>query len=249
MAGLLYYVPNQTSVTHKRLPAIGLEYAFNGSVACRQTGHGPDGQPAGVILGRDEDMGSLGYYPDRQDWQPVLDLPDPGAWVGKFKTDVPKPEELAREEMLEGHSVKMHDGQWWQIPVLRAIDTEPELAFRCAAPRPFTYLGEGKWGLGPIDQKFERAYQIACDWYDQLVGQIDEEKDTAEFEIDDAISAATVALSINYRIDNNEASLLGLLGSHGVVGEVLRAMIDWPTLEEWVKKNEEEKLLPPDTAG
>jgi hypothetical protein len=100
--------------------------------------------------------------------------------------------------------------------------------------------------MGAIDQRFENAYKIACEWFDKLVAQFSEESETASFEIEEAITAAAVALSVNYRIGNNEASLLGVLGSHGVVGEVLQAMIDWPTILEWSKKNE---ATGPDTAG
>ena len=231
--GLLYYAPHRKHVRQDDLESMGLAYAFEASPTCVQVSRGPERQPGGVVFGAGD---RVGLRIEEQQWAKAHDVED--VWVGVWKDAPPKPEDLQREASLPGLAVTLDDGNAWTVPVLHAIETEPELSFRCAAPRPFVYLGDGKWGLGEVQPKYAAAYNLAVQWFDILVSQLgdDGENEDVEFDLNDATTASVVALGVNYRLRSDEVSVMGLLGTDGTVGEVLRALIDWPTLEAFASK-------------
>ena len=113
MAGLLYYIPGRKHAELADAAELGLQYAFeNGLTPLGVQNNGPDGG-AGVVIYDSTRVPKPGYYADKQKWLAIPGNPA-GAWLGCYDEPLsPKPEDVAREEQLGGHRVRLADGQEW----------------------------------------------------------------------------------------------------------------------------------------
>ena len=125
-----YFLAGRPLVTRPEAASLGLAYAFEASIACRECMAGPGGL-AGCVFGvlpAGSPAESLGFFPDRQVWTPVAELgcdgPE-GLFIGHESADPPTPEELRRGQMVPGYAADLEppagwDGPWrWTIPRLR----------------------------------------------------------------------------------------------------------------------------------
>ena len=93
---IIYFVAGRTQQQLK-LPGfvdtIGLGHAFDGKppvVRGLENGKGIDGQ-SGSIIGR---SAGIGYYPERQDWQPLVGAEN--VWIGITRDSLPTPREMVQ---------------------------------------------------------------------------------------------------------------------------------------------------------
>ena len=252
MSGLLYYLPNQTrAIKLPEVRALGLGYAFDSRMVACGVAKGPDDQQ-GAVIGDDRhlELAHIGYYPDRQRW---LKIPKQDAWVGLTLHARPRPEELLRSRALRGHRVKLRDGQEWEIPVARAlIEDAGELLHRCELPAGTSLDADGNWTRGALDEAEAQLWEIAQNWWAAYTAAIrpatidpaedDEETETpapvqsaVTFDFAGLNDAALTALAYNYRLGKAEVALLGLFDDQ-CAAEILKAVTDWPTFLEFIKK-------------
>ncbi|MBW3600608.1 MAG: hypothetical protein KY475_25510 [Planctomycetes bacterium] len=237
MAGFLYYLPSDSPQPPKlaEVQAAGLGYAFDQTVVPRGCQHGPDGG-CGHTLSTGPEL--PGYHPERQIWRKIPGL-ESGAWVG-FETDKPPgPEELVRSRHLDGHWVELNDGQRWLIPCARQpVEENGELVGLCRLPAAIGMNESGEWTRDDVDAKYADLWAVAVAYWNVMIGAANEADDTGlvKFDLQGAPDAVTLALATNYRIGRFEVAMLGLLNDE-TIAIVLQALIDWPTVRDWIKKN------------
>lgn len=243
MAGLLYHLPGKQATTLRELRGGDLAYAFErgADLVSRGAGSGPD-QAAGLTVadGRFLAAGRVGYYPEKQTW---VRIPGSDAWVGFYRDDRPQPTDLARDEQIPGHLVWLGDDQQWEIPVARGWLDDGEASGPYQALPSSTALSEdGEWIRGGVVLRYQALWELALRWWDAFVGalpdgaqQVEAEEVKIAFEFAELADGAVTALAANYRLGRAEASLLGLLNDQ-TMREVLDALIDRPTLDNWLKK-------------
>lgn len=246
MAGFLYYFPNRTQgqVKVDQLRQWGLGYAFEERATPALVMRGPDGQRGIVVADpRVVEENDLGFWPERQRWEkvpPGLPGHEQGAWIGCSSTASMRPQDLLREQPLEGHWVRLADGQRWLVPIARKalpVDGQP-MRYAIALPHVAGLDEAGNWTAGNVLAKYAQLWRTAELFWNALIGaQVDDEDGSATLEFGDTLDAATCALAANYRVGKLEVSLLGLL-THQHAVDVLYAVVDWPTVLEWVKKKE-----------
>jgi len=252
VAGFLYFVPDLVDLPDAaKLRALGLDYAFGRLPAARFiTAAGPSGGP-GLLLGEEgwADGTAIGYYPDRQTFRQNVETskrPNVRTWVGLWTQRRPGPEDLLRRDALSGWPVRLGDGQEWLVPVARRfVEQFDELRYYNALPHSVDVDEAGRWtrrsmvgayaGLWPIAERF-------WDWYiahapgGDAVGDTDAAAPSGSTWTDQEIyESAVTALAVNYHLGPAEVGLLGLLVDSRA-GDILKALIDVPTLIEWSKK-------------
>jgi len=231
MAGLLYFLPGRDrDVKLADAQAAGLGYAFERSLDPCAVARGPDGA-AGVIVAEADTAPKLGMYADEQTWRKV---PGTECWVGMFTAAPPKPDELARRELLDGHLVTLGDGQQWLAPMARRIvEYEGQPVGVTVLPRRRQFDADGRWTRGGPVAKYARLWDVAERWWQEILRAT--ANDALQFEFDDENDAATVALAANYRIGPAEVDLLGLFDDDSV-SAILCALVDRPTMEAWARR-------------
>lgn len=243
MSGLLYYLPTLEHAELGEMAELGLAYAFENNCTPRPVrGAGPDGEQ-GVVIYDSTRVPKPGYYPEQQTWLKIPGNPA-GAWVGcyKNKNEPVTPEDLARQEQLSGHLVELADDQEWLVPVARACgetrDGQPVL-YQAVPTRLALDPEDGKWTDGEVIERYRPLWSIATEWWDRYraLAEAEEGSEPEEtFDFDRRADAATSVLAVNYRLARAEVALLGLFDGK-TPRAVLDAMVDRPTIEEWLKKN------------
>lgn len=252
MPGFVYYLPNIARAPIDTLREMGLGYAFEDRVTPAGVTNGPDQQRGLVVADpRLVDENQIGYFPQRQIWQQIpATLPggSAGGWIGMATGVRFRPEDLRREQQIEGHSVRLADGQRWLVPVARkALPIDDQITrYTIALPHVCGLNASGEWTSGHVLARYAPLWQTATQFWDSLVGARVEDG-SLRMDFDNVLDAAVLALSCNYRLGKVEASLLGLLTYEHAV-EVLEALVDWKTVMDWVKKKETSLTVGSNTA-
>jgi hypothetical protein len=238
--GPVYFIPQAArSIKLADVRALGLAYAFDDRVTPAGVSQGPDGH-AGVVVADPDRVPphKIGYFASEQTWRTAPGVAtakgDP-VWVGIFTADPPTPADLVRKETLDGHAVTLADGQRYLVPVARSIDdAQDQLVYHCRLPRAITLDDDGAWQPAGILARHERLWEIAAAWWDARLGASDTSQGIT-FDFAGANDCALAALATNYRLGKAEIGLCGLLTETSVVA-ILDALVDWPTVEAWLKK-------------
>lgn len=240
MAGLLYYLPGAEAATLADLQKAGIAHAFDVPgrgelpiMSGRPCEKGPDGS-AGVVLADHRVVECIGYFEKTQTWRRISDK----AWVGFYTDDPPRPVDLACRAQLAGHLVQLGDEQRWLIPVARALDEDGSgLVFSNALPETVTLNEQGDWENGGVVPRYAALWDLATRWWDTLHDATAEtsESQTVAFDFQGGYDAALTALATNYRVGKGETALLGLFNQE-CCREILNALVDWPTMEAFLKK-------------
>ena len=232
MAGFIYFLPGAPAANDARLKDAGLSHVIGRPYSFGAIDRGPGGGSGCLVA---LDGMALAFAPD-QEWREVSEL---HVFIGWPKEAKPMPTQLARPDLVDGHAVKLSDGQEWIVPLARA--------FGLAGPRHKSYrLGPGgKWVLA---ETVERLMELESDAA-EIFGEIDQQvkvaaeaakagKEWPGLHTTLRPDVAAKALMLNYFIGAPEIDALRLLGTDNV-GAVQLALIDWPTLEaELQKKNQ-----------
>lgn len=223
MTAFLYYRPGPSKQAPPEL-AYAFERKPNANEVIR---NGPD-DGAGVIFFDHtwtEDLHRVGYFRDDQRWVKVkgYDL-----WVGMYDDDRPQPERLIRPRILNGHVIRLGDGNEWHIPAARRFDS----TYGCvnALPTSYTMDDEGNWIRGGVIEQYRPIFDIGMEYVQAIKGS----EDDSVTVVDELGWCATV-LQANYRIGPVEVAMLGLLTDQ-TVADILMALIDLPRMQEAIKK-------------
>lgn len=241
--GFLYYIPAaDRTISDADARGAGLDHAFDADARIVKRGvqrNGPDGG-AGVLVTDNrrvpDEFGAVNV--EAQTWRRI---PKTDTWVGYINAHRPTPAALARKNMLSGHDVRMADGSVWHVPVARATeDVDGTPSAYNALPHTVTLDDNGRWTVGETDREYADLWAIASRYWDMFLGAVGEsgDDDTAvAFDFDDLHDAAVTALRANYVVSSIEAAMLGLFSST-TARDVLQALIDWPSIDAWLKKKQ-----------
>lgn len=257
MAGFLYYIEGaKADVKIEALRQFGLGHAFatNGDFTASGVTHGPGDSGPGIVVADPSRLRDrlLGLYPDQQTWRIIPRAGDQKVMVGHYKEDRPVPADLQRAEILDGHFVRLEDGNDWLIPVARGVgEIDGRLVPYDKLPHTLGVDDDGNWSRNGAIRTYERLWTLALRWWDEIQrgfdGQVIQEgqKVSISMEFSDIADGAVEALTTNYRIHKAEVALLGLL-SDRVMYTVLHALVDMPTIEAFAAAAVAKKKSPQD---
>lgn len=209
MQTLLIYLPGKQGASRELLEDAALgELLDSGSApSCMSIDppKGPDGC-GGVVAFWGQGLPAIDDYV----FEPGKGSNRQKFWLGKPKGAKLAPAELAREKMMIGAEVLLADSQAWLVPIARQL---PELLG----------LGDdGRWS-GVVLPQYREFYDAAWRALEWLTPG---EDGLCKADAQIAADFACRALSINYRVNRDVASFLGLLTSDTVF-EVARAAVEF----------------------
>ena len=233
MAGILYFFPGRSGMTVDEVAKLGLAEVITNFSVRGVTNSGPGGKAGMIVAPQQEQFGShIGYFPEEQTWEKSATADH---WLGIYKDNPPKPEDLAREEQIAGHELVLGDGQKWLVPVARSFQGLSPLPQRLRLGPEGKLVGEMLPRYIAMSEAAERVWE---DWKLAVSQGETGEEPRGNMDIEHGWRIAVMALSVNYRIDPDEASLLGLIDTQ-CLAKVLRAIIDIPTFLAIVRAREE----------
>ena len=238
MSGFLYFIERLGAASIDVLRDMGLGYAFDsapGMAAC----DGP-GNISGLLVADLARLGeyTFGYLPAEQTWRRCPAKGGAIAHVGFYTAAKPTPAGLARAKQLPGKAVKLGDGHEWTVPLLRFHDGDD--GFRTALPVDYDVDDEGNWIVGGTTDAYEELDRVAQRLVDGML--LAELGKAPRITTGEALDIASSLLGWNYTVSKAELGrqMLGLLRRDETLMEVLKAAIDFDTLDAWaVKKNGE----------
>ncbi len=245
MSAFLYYVPGDyPQMALDKVAELGLAYAFERQPEARLTMHGPD-DGSGPVFGIFEKLGddlTGGYFPEKQTWRKI---PKSECWIGYYNDAKPGPDDLMREQALDGHWVELGDGNKWLAPVARSCDADAtEYMAINNLPVQGDIDDEGNWVQTKVSDRYAAIWDLATKFWDvfrdalRRTAEIDPAPDTVPVQFGEFYSGAVTALAVNYRVSNIECAVLALLTMQEST-KILTSLIDLPTVNEWLKKNRE----------
>ena len=199
---MLYYIPGfkKLKIEVQELIDLGLEHVIDGnflSPSIQVVTCGPDGGNGSVISFCDYPK-PVKYIQNEQHWEKTCK----SWWVGWYNDGPPKPDMLARKEGCgRGLVVKLSDNNDWFIPVARLYNGETPFACNIK-------WDGNKWVKGEILNKYKDFFDKACLFFEKAIS------DKIEFEID--TSLVVDALRLNYKISEEEISILGLFNTENI---------------------------------
>lgn len=221
----LYYVSGDLKLGddwRATLDALELGYAFDAKPVC--SGVHPPLSPDkghGVLL-RSSSAQPL-YDHETQVWTRCAKR----VWFGCTKAELPTPQELRRDKLLHGESVRLSDGRTWHVPI--AVEWSDALEPMIALPPEPVYEWERKaWRPGGISEANKALWQAACWWHERQRGEV---KIAPEKLYSESCARAVDVLSAQYRIGPAECQALGIL-SNDAAQLVLNAAL---SLDSWVR--------------
>lgn len=213
----LYYVPS--GVTTNELAHTGGD-----SMLSREAG-GPDGGRG--MVHSSCSPADVGYYPDRQTWQPV---PNSRIWIGYINDQMPTPDSLAKPMQVKGREVN-----GWLVPVaFNFAEIQETIVPLPSLDRYLRYTGEG-WEYGQVLEEFQPLWGYAWEWWEQwckIRGIIPGE---SQISISRAADIATRCLGFNYYVSAIELSIMKAM-NESFLWRVLDTVIDLPGMEELAEK-------------
>lgn len=249
MAGQLYFISKAQSISDEDINKAGLRPVFGkASFSFRPTNSGPGKQSGSIVVitpaHPEAKTPQVGYFPAQQDWQEA----DKGKfWVGKEKDNPPRPIDLQRTELIDGHYTKLEDGQDWLVPVARVFPQGTML------PQSLILGPNGelvKEILPRYAKLGQRAEKVWLEFKRQM-GTLTEGETSESMDLKTQWDIAIEALSINYRLGPWEVSFLNLLTTENI-SRILSALVDIPSLVKVAKAQQEalkkkENVSTPDT--
>ena len=218
MGSVAYFVTGKESINSDGVEGLGLGYVLDGSgVSHVHTARGPDGS-AGVYFA----AGGTVIKPGALEFEQFPGKP--GVFIGV--SEAVKPEDLARDDQVSGHLVKMGDGAQWEIPVARH--------WKGAAgfPRRLAWTPDG-WKAGDVIPAYKALWRDACSFWTLLLNAEAAEAGEAEdvsFSAEDEVNLAARAIAVNYRVGPAEISHLGLFTTETKAAACL-ALVDFPSVK------------------
>ena len=236
MSGFLYFIPMLQSASKEDISKAGLNPVFgSSSFDFRSTSIGPTKKAGAIIVIKSSNPEAkapqVGYFPEKQDWQESISKK---FWLGKEKVNPPKPIDLQRKEIINGHLTRLEDGNEWLVPAARIFPQGTTLPQSLILGPNGELVKEVLPRFAQLGNKAERIWNETkrqIGWLKD--GETSEPIDEKE-EWDIAISA----LAVNYKIGQDEVSFLRLLTTENMLA-ILHALIDFPTIMAIIKSQQE----------
>lgn len=235
MAGFLYYLPGQSSpVSLQQVQQLGLGYAFDGKSPttreCRS--RTPDGGN-GVTFADETRLGrEVKMELDAQQWR---EIPNSPVWLGFYRDARPTPQDLIREELLDG--VVLHiDGHPWQLPIVRTLDPNSGAAIS-TLPKTLDLDRHGKVVLGDVVPAWQHLWLATEPAWQAMIG----EHELTEEQI---IELVGVLFGANYVVSAVELFTLGMFTARRKPADFIAVALDWFTWKEWSERQKKTKSSP-----
>ena len=239
--------PDASGLSGVILKRYGLEHTLGDvkvSQLCRQelaTAAGPGGKSGTMICTNTagEPPVRFGYHVDFQEWTKVRS--DPELWVGVDKEHRPTPADLARPNLLDGHSVTLADGNTYQVPILESPD----------ASRPSLPLDMYHDETGAFTVKVHGDYAALVDTAQEVRAFLMETgEETGETSQTMAFSRILYhcmeILGANYRYGTMEQPVLRLVNTgRSTWNRVFEAALDVPFILEVLEAGKKNEFLHP----
>lgn len=211
MASYLLYFPGASGQTRMHFDKAGIgdligSYKIDSQVVqddvpgMIDVAHGPDGG-SGVLCGVNSilDMPPKAMLPPQfQRWQPVkpdptLDLPGGRYWIGRDVRHPVTPQALVRRALQYSLPVRLDDGNEWLVPVARQL---PKI-----------------WGKDDSGHRASRARPEYADFCErsEAIFQSVIATDGQNFVVEDVFGYCSMALAINYKVNEDILDFLELL--------------------------------------
>lgn len=242
--GFLYFIPDTkpSSITSATLRDIGLDHLASVGFVIGEVLRGPNGRSGSILIRkRVTSQVMLKYNGDSQAWKK-----SPGHdWhIGWSSDGMPGPDDLQRDNVFPGQAIKLGDGRYWQIPLVRGLaDDDDGLIGFCALPTKRSLDEDGKWTCGDPVGVYAELYTLALEYWSNIFNAIremlvpenatDGQAMTTSFETETTLAAKAIAA--NYAVGDVEIDVLGLLDD-ATTRDVLNATVDWPKAMEWIAK-------------
>jgi hypothetical protein len=195
MARFLYFVPDSSATSLDGLPDVHPKKVLAGANAvCRGTTDGSTGEPGVVVMVQEPDDAENptkhGYYPDTQEWKVY-----PGWSLGWEKDNLPRPNDLAREDPVGGEVLKLGDGREWTLPLLGPAWQE----------LPGTVQDKPDGGCEVVMRKEFLPLCKESEWWFNVLLQ------KSVYSFDRLLTFVSDALATNYHVGRPEVGSLGLV--------------------------------------
>lgn len=240
MSQFLYFLPgSRKSPVPKTLKDAGL-----GHIADEVKGHiqvtgGPDGtdgivftvQLKGAEYGG-EKPSTIGYYKDNQTW---ISCNNGLFWLGWETETPPQPVDLVRVPQLEGHGMKLGDGNEWHVPVARHFVSGTPLPKSLILGTNGEVVEEIMTEFIQYSKRGEDIFHDLCieaDWeeWGEEVG-MDQDKGKRLSTYKQQMEAISSGLGLNYQMSIWEMSALKLVTTRNI-RLVLFVIIDFPNHQD-----------------
>lgn len=235
-AEFIYFISGRAGITNEQIAQAGLADRI-GKHETAVIGKGPSGERGVLLVNTEHIAGYTRSHPftydkNAQEWFDCKDY-----WVGYYRDNKPTPDSLERREKIRGVLVKLYDGNEWLVPIARSFETG-----MTTMPVVFT-LGPNGEPVSEILQEFKEFsadVEKLFEWNITLNSKGPEGiKEREDLQDIDFFALACRALTINYRVSPVEVCLLKLITSQNL-WDIFNVLLDWASLEEFVKKKEEE---------
>ena len=225
MGAFFYFFPDKGAAPVSAFKDAGLGYLFDSSgtsAASASMDPGPNGQRGAVAVGGSPPKPGALSGVDGAEW---LDCGD--FWVGVDRNNPPTPKDLERAELVDGHAIRLADGNLWMIPVARHYDGATPL------PRAVRWNRAQGFHPGDVIKAHRELFAGAEKAWDALLCAMS--GDESEFSIDTEFDLLSLTLGTNYRVGPAEIGLLEIVTTVNR-SEIVKALVDWPGAEEFLKK-------------
>ena len=222
MSSFLYFIPDTDVLPSKatdKLPEELRNILYDATWSHVFTQRGPDGKSGMTISVQPPKGGTeaiAGYYPKTQTWNAVESEDGSIPYYVGFETDrKPKPSDLRRPDMMQGHEVKLNDGELYTVPVIHAAYTTLPLGYRVRKGLPTL----------TIAPKYEELVADGMKWFDMATSE-------AVAGFSEMYLFACQILALNYRVGLMECSLdcLHLLTTDNV-SEIISATLGFRDIQ------------------
>lgn len=142
-------------------------------------------------------------------------------WLGKLGGEKPKPEWFERKTLHDGEKLTLGDGQEWVVPVARQL---PHLI-------GLDDNGQVTRTLLPQYKRFWEAAEKTLGWFEE------DERGGWSVPLREILEFTALALSINYRVNPDVCSWLGLVRDD-LAWRMAGIVTDWEGLRRARKKKE-----------
>lgn len=223
-----YYLPGlkPAAVTDDTLVALGLSERLRDCPLGKTRGsrieiseiidRGPDGGNGALIVPQPADRkGARSYHPDEFAWHKSQH--EGGYWIVWDKLNPPTPEGLQRWETVSGVTCELGDGRLWQCPTIRTCVVYP------AVPKAYQRLN-GQM-LQSVLPQYQRVWERSATWSLRLLEEHRSTPFVGLLGLEGAFDAAVECVGVNYRVSDEEASLLQLMND-STIDAVMDAAVD-----------------------
>lgn len=236
--GFQYYFPGVG-----RMPEASplYKYALSGTRHCRPLNPGPDGRDGFLMAEHAALLGNL----ERVEWEwgevvQHSEIDSREYWIGLDSEASPGPTDLAREEIIGGHEVKLSDNSFWTIPMIRDFVGGSQL------PTRWSLGPKGEWVSERLPQ-YIQLWDAACKMFDAYMAMVEAEQES--FAVKDGLDFACECIALNYRVSKREIALLRLLDSRNDFVVIGAACDAFKAMEFYKYKQDEKKNCAETTGG